>query len=101
MSDLIERLESVNGEQAPYANDLVLAWCHEAAAALRSAAAREAALVEALEQATLQIEYLHEKFQPTGSGNAVAARARAALAAAKETRSPQTQKNRPPPERGA
>ena len=40
------------------------------------------ALLGALEEAALQIEYLHGKFQETGSGNAVLARARAAIAAA-------------------
>ena len=28
-------------------------------------------LIETLQDAKLQIEYLHEKFQPTGSGNSV------------------------------
>jgi hypothetical protein len=28
---LVEQLRSVNSEQAPYANDLVLGWCHHAA----------------------------------------------------------------------
>jgi hypothetical protein len=37
------------------------------------------ALVEALKEASLQIEYLHEKFQPTGSGNGLLARINAAL----------------------
>jgi hypothetical protein len=83
MSDLIERLRKRGDITLPGSDSATATMCREAAAALRSAAAREAALVEALEQATLQIEYLHEKFQPTGSGNAVAARARAALAAAK------------------
>lgn len=32
MSDIIDRLRSVNNTQAPYANDKVLGWCHEAAA---------------------------------------------------------------------
>jgi hypothetical protein len=38
------------------------------------------AMVCALHDAKLQIEYLHAKFQPTGSGEAVLARIRAALA---------------------
>ena len=40
------------------------------------------ALLEALRNAVLQIEYLHEKFQETGSGNTIIARSRAAIAAA-------------------
>lgn len=40
-------------------------------------------LVEALEEAERQIEYLHGKFQATGSGEAVLAKIRAALAKAK------------------
>lgn len=39
-------------------------------------------LVEALTEAKLQIEYLHEKFKATGSGNAVLAKIEAALALA-------------------
>lgn len=31
LAELVVRLRSVNSEQAPYANDLVLVWCHEAA----------------------------------------------------------------------
>ncbi len=45
------------------------------------AADRIAALEAVLGEARLQLEYLHEKFQPTGSGNAVLARINAALAA--------------------
>ena len=45
-------------------------------AALR---ARVARLEEALKEARLQIEYLHGKFQATGSGNAVLARIDSAL----------------------
>jgi hypothetical protein len=40
-------------------------------------------LAAALAECVIQIEYLHEKFSETGSGNAVLARARAALAKAK------------------
>jgi hypothetical protein len=39
-------------------------------------------LLEALSEAVLQIEYLHEKFQETGTGNAAIAKARAAIAKA-------------------
>lgn len=39
-------------------------------------------LIAALTEAELQIEYLHEKFSETGSGNAVLAKIRAALALA-------------------
>ena len=39
-------------------------------------------LVEALNGTILQIEYLHDKFQETGSGNAELLRAREALKAA-------------------
>jgi hypothetical protein len=42
-------------------------------------------LVAALREAILQVEYLHAKFQETGSGNAVLAQARAALDPSKET----------------
>ena len=38
-------------------------------------------LAEAAEEATQQIEYLHGKFQETGTGNAVIARLESALAA--------------------
>lgn len=31
MDDLPQRLRSVSNTQAPYANDLVLGWCHQAA----------------------------------------------------------------------
>ena len=41
--------------------------------------ARVARLEEALREAKLQIEYLHGKFQETGSGNAVLARIDSAL----------------------
>ena len=40
---------------------------------------------EALGEAERQIEYLHDKFSETGSGNAVLARIRAALAKAEGT----------------
>lgn len=46
---------------------------------LRSLAAAFPEFAAALEEAVLQIEYLHEKFGETGSGNAVVARARAVL----------------------
>jgi len=39
-------------------------------------------LLAALKEAVLQIEYLHEKFKQTGSGEAVLFRARAAIAKA-------------------
>ena len=39
-------------------------------------------LLEALKEAILQIEYLHEKFSPTGSGEAVLAKAKTAIARA-------------------
>ena len=39
------------------------------------------ALAEAAEEAKQQIEYLHGKFQETGTGNAVIARLQSALAA--------------------
>lgn len=39
-------------------------------------------LASALREAALQIEYLHEKYGETGSGNGTLARARAALAKA-------------------
>jgi hypothetical protein len=38
--ELAKRLRSVNGEQAPYANDQVREWCHKAAAALTALSAR-------------------------------------------------------------
>lgn len=41
------------------------------------------ALVEALEEARIQITYLHGRFRPTGSGNKVLAQIDAALALAK------------------
>ena len=41
------------------------------------------ALAEAAEEAKQQIEYLHGKFQETGTGNAVIARLESALAAYK------------------
>ena len=53
----------------------------DARAALEAALA-EAEIVrlrEALRDASLQIEYLHEKFQETGSGNAVLAKLRTFL----------------------
>jgi len=53
----------------------------DARAALEAALA-EAEIVrlrEALRDASLQIEYLHEKFQETGSGNAVLAKLRTLL----------------------
>ena len=37
-------------------------------------------MYEALREAVLQIEYLHDKFQETGTGNAVLAKLKAALA---------------------
>ncbi len=40
------------------------------------------ALLEALAECGLQIEYLHDKFGGTGSGEAVLARARAVIAKA-------------------
>jgi hypothetical protein len=39
-------------------------------------------LLEQLQQCVLQLEYLHGKFQKTGSGEAAIARARAAIAKA-------------------
>lgn len=39
-------------------------------------------LLAALEQAELQIVYLHERFKPTGSGNAVLAHIRDAISKA-------------------
>ena len=45
--------------------------------------ARNAALVAALEDARLQIVYLHQKFGMTGSGNSVLAKIGAALEEAK------------------
>ena len=39
-------------------------------------------LLEALKDAVLQIEYMHEKFTTTGTGNAMLARIRAAIARA-------------------
>ncbi len=39
-------------------------------------------MLEALKDAALQIEYLHDKFQETGSGNSVLSGIRAAIAAA-------------------
>lgn len=40
-------------------------------------------LVKALEEARLQIEYLHDKFQQTGTGNLVLARIEATLTKAR------------------
>jgi hypothetical protein len=58
---------------------------------LRSFAARIRAeerdeLIAALREASLQIEYLQQKFAPTGSGAAVLARTHALLAKADSTR---------------
>lgn len=39
-------------------------------------------LVSVLEQSDLQIEYLHRKFKPTGTGNSVLSRIRTAVAKA-------------------
>lgn len=39
-------------------------------------------LLEALREAALQIAYLHERWQPTGSGNAVLERSRAIISKA-------------------
>ncbi len=52
----------------------------KAADALDAQAAHIAELEAVLGEARLQIEYLQEKFQPTGTGNAVLARINAALA---------------------
>lgn len=49
------------------------------AAALRSLLAEREKLRAALDEARLQVEYLHGKFVATGSGNAVLARINAAL----------------------
>jgi hypothetical protein len=40
-------------------------------------------MLEALEEALLQIEYRHQKFQATGTGEATMVRIRAAIAKAK------------------
>lgn len=40
-------------------------------------------LVEALEEAILQIEYLHKRFETTGSGNSTITKAKEALKAVK------------------
>ena len=58
--------------QPPYTDELLV----EEIARLR---ARVAELEAALGETVRQIEYLHEKFQPTGSGETVLARARRAL----------------------
>lgn len=39
-------------------------------------------MLEALKNAVLQIEYLHEKFSPTSSGETILTRSRAAIAKA-------------------
>jgi hypothetical protein len=66
-------------EQILFGKDID-AIARAAIAAYESAlSARIAALEEALTNAVLQIEYLHEKFQETGSGNAVVIRARVVL----------------------
>ncbi len=51
----------------------------KAADALDAQTARIAELEAVLGEARLQLEYMQEKFQPTGSGNAVIARINAAL----------------------
>ena len=51
----------------------------DARAALKAALAEAERLREALRDASLQIEYLHEKFQETGTGNAVLAKLRTLL----------------------
>lgn len=51
---------------------------------LAAAETRAEHLTQAVIGARLQIEYLHEKFQETGSGNAVLARINVALAARAE-----------------
>lgn len=55
--------------QSPYRNAHLIAAAPE--------------LYEALTEAVLQIEYLHGKFQPTGSGEAVLARSKIALSKAR------------------
>ena len=46
----------------------------------RQLAEQRAELLEALKDAVIQIEYLHRKFEETGSGNIVLSRSRAAIA---------------------
>ena len=52
--------------------------------ALEKAVLANAELLEELGNCALQIEYLHDKFHVTGSGNAAIARAREAIRKAKE-----------------
>jgi hypothetical protein len=56
MSDLIERLRKRGDITLPGSDSATATMCREAAAALRSAAAREAALVEALERSAKVLE---------------------------------------------
>lgn len=61
-----------------------VAFCDtaERATAISTRVNAHDALVEALKEAELQIQYLHEKFQATGTGATVLHKIRAALAAA-------------------
>lgn len=60
-------------------NDLETEVAHWASKSITHLRARVAELEAALREAVVQIEYLHGKFQPTGSGETVLARARRAL----------------------
>lgn len=60
----------------------VIDQLHERIAALEAQVSAAQEVVKAARDAKLQIEYLHEKFQETGTGNAVLAKLNAALAAA-------------------
>lgn len=62
---------------APAIGKQAVEFCECDACLRRRRAAPE--MLAALEEAALQIEYLHEKFHPTGSGNMVLGLIRAAI----------------------
>lgn len=83
--DVVKRLQETSAHlgvrnPADYTTNMSVAEALEAATLITSLRAENARLRGALNEAVTQIEYLHDKFQVTGSGNTVLARARAALA---------------------
>lgn len=54
---LVERLRAVNGEEYPYANEVVRSLCHEAADRIAALEAQLAEARKALEQAEQQLDY--------------------------------------------
>ncbi len=67
MTDILDRLDNINTRAE------ATQWAADAYLEIKR-------LRAVLGDARLQIEYLQEKFQPTGTGNAVLARINAALA---------------------